>query len=200
MSDKGVPDIILNPLDRKLIQLLTEDARRSNTELAALLGVSRMTVKNRIDRLVDRGVIERFTIRLAEEERGKQSGESAFFHMKLKRPFCKLVHDTIQNWPELIGAWSIAGSTDMTILVQAAGYDRLEQIRDRLARHPEVKVVWTAMILRQWTHKSSRNRDYDPLADPERLDPRPNGIAARLGQLNDGRVPPEGISAEERAT
>jgi len=188
MSDRGIPDIVLNPLDRKLIQLLTEDARRSNTELAALLGVSRMTVKNRIDRLVDRGVIERFTVQLAEEERGKQSGESAFFHMKLKRPFCKLVHDTIQNWPELIGAWSIAGGTDMTILVQAAGYDRLEEIRDRLARHPEVEIVWTAMILRQWTHKSSRNRDYDPLDGPDRLDQRLREIAARIGQLNDGLV------------
>ncbi|WP_186400851.1 Lrp/AsnC family transcriptional regulator [Stappia sp. P2PMeth1] len=188
MGDKDVFDNVLSPFDRRLIQLLSEDARRSNTELAALLDVSRMTVKNRIDRLLDRGVIERFTITLADEGRGKQSGESAFFHMKLRRPFCKLVHDTIQNWPELIGAWSIAGGTDMTILVQAAGYDRLEEIRDRLARHPEVEIVWTAMILRQWTHKSSRNRDYHPNDGPDRLDLRMREIGSRISELNDGLV------------
>ena len=52
-------DIALSPMDRKLIRLLEEDSRRSYTELAAILGVSRMTVKNRVDRLVDRGAVER---------------------------------------------------------------------------------------------------------------------------------------------
>jgi Lrp/AsnC family leucine-responsive transcriptional regulator len=190
MSDKGISDNPLSPFDRKLIQLLSEDARRTNTELAAVLNVSRMKVKNRIDRLVDRGVIERFTIEVAKEEVGIQNGEAAFFHMKLKRPFCKMVFDTVQNWPEVVGAWSIAGGTDMSILVQAAGYDRLEELRDKLARHPEVELVWTAMILRQWVHKSSRNRDYDPLDGPDRLDRRLREIAAtgRVGELNDGLV------------
>lgn len=112
-------DLALTPLDRKLLHLLEEDARRSYTELAALLGVSRMTVKNRVDRLVDKGVIETFTIRLAEAgaNRPKVPAAMAFFHLKLKRPFCKTVFETIETWPEVLGAWSIAGETDMTLLI-----------------------------------------------------------------------------------
>ncbi|WP_029059906.1 Lrp/AsnC family transcriptional regulator [Stappia stellulata] len=181
MKDAEVSDRPLSELDRKLVQLLTQDARRSNTELAGLLDVSRMTVKNRIDGLVRRGVIERFTIKLADERGGREPAEAAFFHMKLKRPFCKHIHDAVQGWPELIGAWSIAGSTDMTLLVQAAGFDRLDDLRDLLARHPDVETVWTAMILRQWAHKSSLNPDYDPRRPPDRLDRRLGEIAAEQG-------------------
>lgn len=152
-------DIVLSPLDRKLLHLLEEDARRSYTELAGLLDVSRMTVKNRIDRLLEKGVIETFTIKLADAVAGRTAagseGETAFFHLKLKRPFCKTVYDTVRSWPEIIGAWSIAGETDMTLLVRCAPDGTLEEVRDRLARHPEVQSLSTAMILRQWRHRTT---------------------------------------------
>uniref|UniRef100_UPI003BABBB8B Lrp/AsnC family transcriptional regulator n=1 Tax=Stappia sp. TaxID=1870903 RepID=UPI003BABBB8B len=149
-------DIALSPMDRKLIRLLEEDSRRSYTELAAILGVSRMTVKNRVDRLVDRGVIETFTIKLADTGPSgpTQPAATAFFHLKLKRPFCKTVYETIEAWPEVLGAWSIAGETDMTLLVSCASDGTLEELRDRLARHPEVQALSTAMVLRQWRHRT----------------------------------------------
>lgn len=149
-------DIALSPMDRKLIRLLEEDSRRSYTELAAMLGVSRMTVKNRVDRLVDRGVIETFTIKLADagSQGPFQPAATAFFHLKLKRPFCKTVFETIESWPEVLGAWSIAGETDMTLLVSCASDGTLEELRDRLARHHEVQALSTAMVLRQWRHKT----------------------------------------------
>lgn len=184
MSDAEAAHRTLSHLDRKLVQLLTQDSRRSNTELAGQLGVSRMTVKNRIDGLVRRGVVERFTIQLAEDTGVRDHGEATFFHLKLKRPFCKRIYETVQDWPELIGAWSIAGSTDMTLLVQAAGVDRLDDLRDRLARHPDIEAVWTAMILRQWVHKSSLNPDYDPSRAPDRLDIRLREIAAEQSAGN----------------
>lgn len=180
-SCKDRPEAELSVLDRKLVGLLTEDARRSHTELAARLGVSRTTVKNRIDRLMDLGVIERFTIKLAGSEERKLRGDASFFHMKLRRPFCKSVHDAVRGWPELIGAWSIAGTTDMTLLVQCEGLERIEELREQLARHPEVELVWTAMVLRQWTLKSSRNRDYEPGDGPDRLDFRLREMAGMGG-------------------
>ncbi|WP_428696390.1 Lrp/AsnC family transcriptional regulator [Stappia sp.] len=193
MTDRpcdNLPDAAVSPLDRELIRLLSEDARRSNTELAGLLKVSRTTVQNRIARLVDLGVIERFTIKLGGKDHGGPPGGAAFFHMKLKRPFCRMVYEAVRGWPELTGAWSIAGGTDMTLLVQCSGLDRLEDLRDRLARHPEVEVVWTAMVLRQWSLKSSMNRDYEPGDGPDRLDLRLEEIAAgdRRQDIGDGLV------------
>jgi DNA-binding Lrp family transcriptional regulator len=50
--------------DRRLVSLLRDNARLPVTSLAAILGVSRATVQNRIDRLVRDGAITGFTIKL----------------------------------------------------------------------------------------------------------------------------------------
>lgn len=54
----------MDELDRRLIALLRADARLSASKLAGELKVSRGTVQNRIDRLLERGAIQGFTIRI----------------------------------------------------------------------------------------------------------------------------------------
>ena len=141
----------LGDLERRLIALLRQDSRRTYSELAGLLQVSRPTVTERIERLVERGIIRRFTIELAEGE-SEPEGLTAFFHLQLRGPLCRAVYRSMTGWPALLGCWSIAGSTDMTVLVRCTGQEELEFLRDRLARHPDVKTLWTELCLRQWCH------------------------------------------------
>lgn len=54
-------------LDYRLIATLRHDSRTPVTALARELGVNRSTVTTRIERLVDAGVIEGFTIRLSSD-------------------------------------------------------------------------------------------------------------------------------------
>ena len=53
--------------DLRLIALLRENARASVAQLAKQLGVSRGTVQNRIDKLVENHVLLGFTVRTASE-------------------------------------------------------------------------------------------------------------------------------------
>ena len=55
---------MLDDLDYRLIALLRANSRTPVAVLARELGVNRSTVTSRIDRLVDNGVIEGFTIRV----------------------------------------------------------------------------------------------------------------------------------------
>jgi DNA-binding Lrp family transcriptional regulator len=50
--------------DRELIRLLLEDARRPYSELAEAVGLSPPAVSDRVDRLRDPGVVERFSLDL----------------------------------------------------------------------------------------------------------------------------------------
>jgi Lrp/AsnC family leucine-responsive transcriptional regulator len=52
----------LDETDRELLRLLLEDGRAAYTELADVVGLSPPAVSDRIDRLRELGVIERFTI------------------------------------------------------------------------------------------------------------------------------------------
>ncbi|MFW5946768.1 MAG: winged helix-turn-helix transcriptional regulator [Candidatus Natronoplasma sp.] len=48
--------------DKKILEILMKDSRTPYTEIAGELDVSEATVRKRIDRLKEEGVIERFTI------------------------------------------------------------------------------------------------------------------------------------------
>ncbi len=54
-------------LDRELISLLRRDGRAPLSKLATILGVSRGTVQNRLDRLLASGAILGFTVRVRED-------------------------------------------------------------------------------------------------------------------------------------
>ena len=168
----------VSELDRKILALLKQDSRASFSSMAAQLDVSRTTVKDHIDRLQSSGVIQRFTIEVAETAAQPNNGVSAFFHIKLRRAVCKIVHESIRGWPELVGCWSLAGGTDMSIQISCVSDDHLEILRDRLARHPEIETLWTAIILRQWVQHLNPGQNYKPGEEKDRLDIRIEEIAA----------------------
>lgn len=59
----------MDELDREILALLREDGRMPFTQIAEELGVSEGTVRNHVDRMREEGVIERFTVDVAREDR-----------------------------------------------------------------------------------------------------------------------------------
>ncbi|MFB6088716.1 MAG: Lrp/AsnC family transcriptional regulator, partial [Candidatus Aenigmatarchaeota archaeon] len=48
--------------DKKIIEMLKEDGRRPFTQIAEQIGVTETTVRKRVKKLEDGGVIERYTV------------------------------------------------------------------------------------------------------------------------------------------
>jgi Lrp/AsnC family leucine-responsive transcriptional regulator len=144
----------LTDTDLAIIGLLRLDSRRTVSEIAARIGVSRTTVKDRIDLLRERCVIRGFTIDVAETE-VPDIHARGFFQLRLRRPVCKLVHSSIAAWPELLGFWSLAGDLDVMVLVAAPTAADIDELRERLGRHPEIKALTTLLVLREWTNRGA---------------------------------------------
>ena len=140
----------LSDTDRRLLTLLAQDSRRPLSELAALLGVSRQTVHNRMTRLVEQGVISRFTIETRDDARESAEPPQVMFTLNLRQNTCSLLFQEIKAWPELIQCWSITGDRDMVVIAQAVNAEDAERLRARLSRHPEVLEIRTAHVLRWW--------------------------------------------------
>lgn len=155
MQDETAPlrPFRLNANDRAILALLEEDAKRTTTEIALTLGISRTTVKNRIERMRDRGVIKRYTIELENPSAEDGRPSTAFFVVQLKRPICRIVYQSIRGWPELLRAWSLTGDTDFLVLVRTPDSERIEHLRERLIRHPEVRNVTTQLVLQDWVRR-----------------------------------------------
>jgi len=89
----------MDDLDRRLIALLRHDARLPVASLAADLGVSRATVKARIDRLTETGVIQGFTVRLRSHEAGGRV--RAIMMIEVEGHRAESVVRRLQGFPEV---------------------------------------------------------------------------------------------------
>jgi Lrp/AsnC family transcriptional regulator, leucine-responsive regulatory protein len=134
--------------DERLLDLLAQNSRRTVSELAGMLGLSRQAVQNRIARLTERGVIRRFTIETGEVERPGRN--RVMFTLKLRQATCSSVFASLRTWPELLQCWSITGDDDMILVAEAVGPDDADRMRASLSRHPDVHEVRTAHVLKAW--------------------------------------------------
>ncbi|MGQ4874849.1 MAG: Lrp/AsnC family transcriptional regulator [Promethearchaeia archaeon] len=58
----------LDDKDKKILEMLMEDGRRPYREIADEIGLSESTVRKRVIRLQEMGVIEKFTVKVCQDE------------------------------------------------------------------------------------------------------------------------------------
>lgn len=145
----------LSPTSRLVLGLLRLDSRRTATEIAQHLGVSRTTIAYHIAKLSKDGIIRRFTIDVDPMASAAPQTVRAMFDVVLSRGSCLNLYPAIAAWKELVSCWSTSGSVDMRILVEAASHSRIDELRERLGRHPNVANLTTSFVLR--TFEESRS-------------------------------------------
>jgi DNA-binding Lrp family transcriptional regulator len=122
----------LDRIDRELITILREDGRAPVSKLATLLGVSRATVQNRLDRLLERGAVLGFTIR-ALEDVGTE-GVRAIMMIEVAGQSTTRAIRSLRGIPELRQLHSTNGKWDLVAHLTAetlADFDRvLREVRD----------------------------------------------------------------------
>jgi DNA-binding Lrp family transcriptional regulator len=119
----------MDEIDRTLVGLLRTDARTPIATLARALKVSRGTVQNRIDRMVAKGVILGFTLKVrpdAEADRVRAimaiavEGERSAAVLKALRGFPQVdaVHMTNGRW-DMLAELNTEGLNDFSRLLDA---------------------------------------------------------------------------------
>ena len=135
----------LSQTDRRLIAALRDNARASITELAHAAGVSRTTVKTRMDALLAEGRIRRFTIDTEEED---PNLIRAICTVELEGSMSRSVVRTLKALPEISMIYSTNGAWDLVLEIQA---DNLRHFDRVLREIREVKGVLnseTSLLLR----------------------------------------------------
>ena len=115
----------LDDIDRKMIDALREDGRRTAPMLAELLDIGRATAYHRFDRLVDNGVIEGFSARVDPAAVGWTI--SAFVLVNVRQGLWRDLRDQLSALPGVQWLGVATGRFDFVLLVRA---DSLEHLRD----------------------------------------------------------------------
>lgn len=136
---------ILDDTDRKLIALLQDNARLPTVALAKAVGLSRSAVQERVQRLEAAGVIAQYTVRLGRDGDPLR----AWLLLRYAEGFsCDDVVPPLVALTQVRLIHSVAGETDLMVLVDTRGPGELADLRERVAAMKGVDDVTTIPVLR----------------------------------------------------
>jgi len=121
----------LDDVDRRIIQSLRADARRSHQSIADVLGVSEGTIRTRIRRLVDDGVVKFSTVRNIA---GAEALSLAYFWIRCDRSLLSSVALELSSMPAVGYVASLLGRADLLAIVAQQDAAELRRYADDTVR------------------------------------------------------------------
>ena len=136
----------MDDIDRQIVALLREDARRSFQSIGVRVSLSAPAVKRRVDRLEDDGVVQGYS---AVVDPGRFGwGTHAFVALYCEgRMAATEVREAVERHPEVEAAYTVAGEASAVLHVRARDTAHLEEALERLRDHPGVTRTQTQIVL-----------------------------------------------------
>ena len=132
----------MDDLDRAILAELKENARTPYTEIADRVGTSEGTVRNRVDQLVEDGVIERFTVAT------RTGNVKAMIEVGVDVSVdTHDISDRVVEWPEVDFVWQVSGEEDIVFVVDAQDTSRVNELITQTRELDEVVSTKTRLIL-----------------------------------------------------
>jgi DNA-binding Lrp family transcriptional regulator len=138
----------LDRIDREIVAALSNNARLSNKELAARVGLAPSSCLERFRRLVRDGVLRGFHADVDPQAIGLliEALVSVQLKQHTRRAFERF-RDYLRTLPEVADAYHVAGSTDFLVHVRAPTTDHLRDfLLDAFTTRPEVGRIETSLV------------------------------------------------------
>jgi DNA-binding Lrp family transcriptional regulator len=133
-------------MDQQIVAWLSRDARSSYRIIGDAIGLSAPAVKRRVDRLLDSGVIERFSAVIDPRALGWST--ECFVEL-----FCEgrtppgVIATVLSRYPEVVGAYTITGDPDALVHMRASDTAHLESTLERIRSEPFVVRTRSVIVL-----------------------------------------------------
>ena len=114
----------LDELDQKILALLVENARYSYSEIGEKLGYSRVAIKNHVDALEKRGVIEGYTTIINPQKLG--SAVSCYFEIETTPDCLSKVTEILNRHDTVTQIYRVTGRDKLHVHAVAASAEEME--------------------------------------------------------------------------
>jgi Lrp/AsnC family transcriptional regulator for asnA, asnC and gidA len=142
---------MLNDLDRKIISFLQYDGRMPITKIATELGVTEGTVRRRVKKLIDGGMMQIVAI---VEPQNMGWAEAAMIGISVKANLISSIADEIAELPEVAYLFQAAGEFDLVAEVFCKDREHFVSfLNNKLQKIQGVERTQSFMILKM--HKLS---------------------------------------------
>ena len=137
----------LDRIDCGLLEMLQQDARLSNKELARRSGISASTCLERVRRLSEAGVLSGFHAEVSPRALG--IGVEAMIsvrHSQHHRLALDTVRQQLLEMPAVTQVFLLAGPLDVLLHVTARDVDHLRQVCEQITARREVAHIETSLV------------------------------------------------------
>jgi DNA-binding Lrp family transcriptional regulator len=139
----------MDKFDTRILSKLQEDGRMSWSRLARHINLSASACQRRVEALVERGVIDNFTVNLDEAALGHPV--KAFVEVNVDRQNTELAQDfrrKIREHPQVQACHMVSGAIDFMLEVVASDLDAFGRFVDsELLSMPAVKDASSTIVL-----------------------------------------------------
>lgn len=143
----------MNPVDRNIAKLLSEDARVSFRYIAKQLKVSTSNVISRYQKMRNHNLFLRSTITVDLKKLGYKARAMIYFNIKLGTDFSEL-QKSLLKIPNLIVLVKTLGDTDMLAIVPVVTFEEFFKLKASFRSIPGIEIVQIDLTpgSEQWPH------------------------------------------------
>ena len=144
-----MPEIELDRTDLRILDVLQQQGRLSNQEIAERVSLSPSPCLRRIRRLEDDGVIRQYVALVDPDKVGL--GLLAYVSVKLEKRGVTSIEDfsaQVQGWPEVAACYAMTGEMDYLLRVHVQDLQHFSRfVMGQLLRQPGVVDVKSSFAL-----------------------------------------------------
>ncbi len=146
-----MPNKALDEIDRRILNVLQDNARIANVDLAGRVGVSASPCWRRVREMEESGVIARYVTLLAPAALGLQV--SVFVLVTLEKQIegaLEIFEAAVRRRPEVMECYLMTGDADYHLRVVVADLPAYERfLMDHLTRVPGIANIRSSFALKQ---------------------------------------------------
>ena len=135
----------MDDVDRKIIRLLQEDARKSFNKIADRLGIAVGTAYNRVKNLEEKGVLKGYTIMLDSYKLGY--GLTALILIEAEGRYLSDVEKELAKLEEVICIYDVTGDYDIAVIARFENRTTLNKFIKSALKIPHVTRTVTNVVL-----------------------------------------------------
>ena len=118
----------IDDVDKTILDILENDSRQPFTEIAKKLGISDVAVKKRIDKLLEKQVINNFSINIDYKKIGKEL--RAFLLLKVRPAQASNIIEEVKDLGGILRVSQSIGSYDFIIEVVCKDMEELREFAE----------------------------------------------------------------------
>lgn len=144
----GALELRLLPIDKidiKILCVLLQNARKSNTEIAEDLNLVEATVRRRIKNLVEKGIIQGFSIYL--NYRLIENTVKAYINLKVDSGALGKVVSKIKNHRRVVALYRVTGASDLLCVTLFVNMAELQDFIDNFLKIKGIKDIETQIVM-----------------------------------------------------